>query len=133
VEKVKLLRITLFSFLIGNEDMHLKNFSIIRRKDVISLSPAYDLLNTTIVLPKPEAELALPLNARKNKLKRHDFLDYFAKDRLQLPERVIEKMLTDLANIRTEWEDLVGVSFLSNEMKGKYLKIMSERFATIFG
>jgi serine/threonine-protein kinase HipA len=133
VEKVKLLRITLFSFLIGNEDMHLKNFSIIRRKDVISLSPAYDLLNTTIVLPKPEEELALPLNARKNKLKRHDFLDYFAKDRLQLPERVIEKMLTDLANIRTEWEDLVGVSFLSNEMKEKYLKIMSERFARIFG
>ncbi len=132
VEKVKLLRITLFSFLVGNEDMHLKNFSVIRNQDVISLTPAYDLLNTTIVLPNPVEELALPLDARKNKLKRHDFLDYFAKDRLQLPERVIEKMVTHFANVRTEWEYLVGISFLSNEMKKKYLKILDDRFARIF-
>jgi serine/threonine-protein kinase HipA len=133
VEKVKLLRLTLFSFLVGNEDMHLKNFSIIRNEDVISLTPAYDLVNTTLVLQRPEEELALPLNARKNKLKRQDFLDYFAKKRLELPDRVIEKMLTDFAKVRSEWEVLVGISFLSDEMKGKYLKILDERFARIFG
>lgn len=133
VEKVKLLRLTLFSFLVGNEDMHLKNFSIIRNGDVISLTPAYDLLNTTIVLPQPEEEQALPLNARKNKLKRQDFLDYFGKKRLELPDRIIEKMLNDFARVRSEWEVLVGISFLSDEMKGKYLKILDERFARIFG
>jgi serine/threonine-protein kinase HipA len=133
VEKVKLLRLTLFSFLVGNEDMHLKNFSIIRNKEVISLTPAYDLLNTTIVLPQPEEELALPLNARKNKLRRQDFLDYFGRKRLQLPDRIIEKMVTDFAEVRSEWEVLVGISFLSDEMKGKYLKILAERFVRIFG
>lgn len=132
VEKVKLLRITLFSFLVGNEDMHLKNFSIIRNKDVISLTPAYDLLNTTIILPQPEEELALPLNARKNKLKRKDFLEYFAKERLRLPGRVIDKMLADLNKVRPEWEALIGISFLSDEMKGKYLQVLDERFARIF-
>ena len=133
MEKVKLLRRTLFSFLVGNEDMHLKHFSIIRKKDVISLTPAYDLLNTTIVLPQPEEELALPLNDRKNKLKRKDFLDYFAKERLGLPGRVIDKMIADLDKVRPAWEALIGVSFLSDEMKEKYLKIMNERFIRIFG
>lgn len=133
VEKVKLLRVTLFSFLVGNEDMHLKNFSIIRNKDIITLSPAYDLLNTTIVLPKPEEELALPLNSRKNKLKRQDFLDYFAMDRLELPEKIVEKMVADFAKIRTKWEDLTGISFLSDGMKEKYLKILDERFARLIG
>lgn len=48
--------------------MHLKIFSIIRRQDVITLSPAYDLLNTTIVLSRPGKELALPLNGKRNRL-----------------------------------------------------------------
>jgi serine/threonine-protein kinase HipA len=133
VEKVKLLRLILFSFFVGNEDMHLKNFSIIRNKDVISMAPAYDLLNTTIVLPQPEEELALPLNAKKNKLKRGDFLDYFAKERLGVPERIIDKMLADFDMVRPEWEALVEVSFLSEEMKEKYLRVLRERFARIFG
>jgi len=133
VEKVKLLRLTLFSFLVGNEDMHLKNFSIIRNKDVISLTQAYDLLNTTIVLPRAEEELALPLNGKKNKLTREDFLDYFANERLGLTERVIDKMLAVFAKVRPEWEGMVEMSFLSDEMKERYLKILDERYAIIFG
>jgi serine/threonine-protein kinase HipA len=132
VEKVKLLRITLFSFLVGNEDMHLKNFSIIRKKDVISLTPAYDLLNTTIVLPQPKEELALSLNGKKNKLMREDFLGYFARDRLEVTERIIDKMLAGFAGVRPEWEALIGTSFLSDTMKGKYLQVLDERFARLF-
>ena len=132
VEKIKLLRLTLFSFLVGNEDMHLKNFSIIRQGDVISLSPAYDLLNTTIVLQRPEEELALPLNGKKNKLKREDFLNYFAKARLSLPERVIDKVLSDFVKVRQEWEDMVGISFLSDDMKEKYTQVLTERSARIY-
>ena len=133
VEKVKLMRLTLFSFLVGNEDMHLKNFSIIRNKDVISLTPAYDLLNTTIVLPQSEEELALPLNGKKNNLTRKDILDYFARQRLGLAERVIDKMLAEFVLLRPEFEALVGISFLSDAMKRKYLQVLDERFARIFG
>ncbi|MBU0681152.1 MAG: HipA domain-containing protein [Proteobacteria bacterium] len=133
MEKIKLLRLSLFSFLVGNEDMHLKNFSIIRNKDVISLAPAYDLLNTTIVLSQPEEELALSLNAKKNKLKREDFLDYFAKERLGLTAGVVDKMVNDFSKIRREWETLIGLSFLSNEMKEKYLAVINARFPRILG
>lgn len=44
--------------------------TLIYRDDVIGLSPAYDLLNTTIALPNPEEELVLPINGKKNRLKR---------------------------------------------------------------
>jgi serine/threonine-protein kinase HipA len=48
IELLKLFKLTLFNFLIGNEDMHLKNFSLITRGNNITLSPSYDLLNSTI-------------------------------------------------------------------------------------
>jgi len=132
VEKVKLMRLTLFSFLVGNEDMHLKNFSIIRNKEVISLSPAYDLLNTTIIWAQAEEEMALPLQGRKNKLQRNDLIEYFAHERLQLSGRVIEKMLDIFFGVRPEWESLLKASFLSEEMKEKYLDVLDARFARIF-
>ncbi len=132
VEKLKLFRLTLFCFLVGNEDMHLKNFSIIYKDDVIALSPAYDLLNTTIVLPKPEEELALPLNGKKNRLKHYDLVEYFGRDRLQLTERVTNKVLVELKQIRKTWEALLDISFLSDMMKEKYLTVLDNRFERLF-
>ena len=132
VEKLKLFRLTLFCFLVGNEDMHLKNFSIIYRGDVIALSPAYDLLNTTIVLPHPEEELALPLNGKKNRLKRQDLVNYFARDRLQLTNRIVDKVLLELKQLRRPWEVLLADSFLSGEMKEKYLSVLRDRFSRLF-
>jgi serine/threonine-protein kinase HipA len=133
VEKVKLLRRTLFSFLVGNEDMHLKNFSVIRNGDVVVLSPAYDLLNTTIVLARPEEELALPLNGKKHNLTRKDFLEYFARERLGLTDRVVDKILSGFVRARPRWEELIGMSFLSETMQRKYLQVLETRFARIFG
>ncbi len=133
VERLKLFRLILFCFLIGNEDMHLKNFSVIYRDDVIGLSPAYDLLNTTIALPHPEEELALPLNGKKNRLKQQDFVDYFGGNRLQLTNRVIDKVMLELKQARATWEQLLAVSFLSEQMKEKYLSVMEDRFLRLFG
>lgn len=132
VEHLKLFRRTLFCFLVGNEDMHLKNFSIIYRDDVITLSPAYDLLNTTIILPHPEEELALPLNGKKNRLKQQDLVDYFGRDRLQLTNRVIDKVLLELKQLCKPWKTLLAASFLSAEMRKKYLSVLEDRFTRLF-
>jgi len=132
VEKIKLFRLVLFCFLTGNEDMHLKNFSIIRHNDVIALSPAYDLLNTTIALPSPQEELALPLNGKKNKLKRRDLVDYFAKERLGLPARVLDKVLADFVKVQAAWVALIEISFLSPLTKDKYLRLLADRYARLF-
>ena len=64
IERVKLFERTFFSFLTGNEDMHLKNFSLITRRGRIDLAPAYDLLNSTIALKKPQEEMALPIRGK---------------------------------------------------------------------
>ncbi|MDZ7766346.1 MAG: HipA domain-containing protein [Melioribacteraceae bacterium] len=79
VEKVKLFELTLFNFLIGNEDMHLKNFSLIRINDKIEFTPFYDLVNTTIILNRVQEEIALPIRGRKNNLRKSDLVDYFGK------------------------------------------------------
>ncbi|MBN2332242.1 MAG: HipA domain-containing protein [Deltaproteobacteria bacterium] len=132
IEKLKLFRLTLFCFLVGNEDMHLKNFSLLRHNDIISLSPAYDLLNTTIALRRPVDELALPLNGKKNQLTYKDLINYFAKDRLKLATQVINKVLSVFAATEAEWHSLLHKSFLSSVMKEQYLRVLSERWARIF-
>lgn len=131
VEKVKLFRLTLFSFLTGNEDMHLKNFSLIRREGKVELSPAYDLLNTTIAIGNAQEEFALPLRGRKRKLTRDDLIAYFGSERLGLNARVISTVLDDLKRSVKESERLIGESFLSESMKAAYQALMAERAARL--
>lgn len=130
-EKAKLFRLTLFNFLVGNEDMHVKNFSVIREKDVTRLSPAYDLVNSTIVIRSKE-EIGLPLNGKKSKLKRNDFLEYFGKEKLSLPDSLIHEIVSDFHHCLSPWQKLISNSFLSIEKKTSYLKILDERSQRIF-
>ena len=133
VEHVKLLRLTLFSFLVGNEDLHLKNFSLVHRGDLVVLSPAYDLLNTTIVLPNSEEELALPVRGRRNRLGRDDLVGYFGTERLGLNPATIQRVLEELEGARTAWETTLDISFLSPTLKEKYLHLLRRRHKRLFG
>jgi serine/threonine-protein kinase HipA len=131
VEHIKLFRLTLFNFLIGNEDAHLKNFSLITRKDKVELSPAYDLVNSTIILRGSKIEeLALPLEGKKRKLTKEIFIRY-GKNRLKLSEKTIEKVFQDLADAQTEWQRLLDICFLSEEMKEKYKALLEKRLCVL--
>jgi len=127
IEKVKLFRLSIFNFLIGNEDMHLKNFSLITRDNKVELSPAYDLLNTTIVAPKSQEEIALPLAGKKRNLSAKILIDYFAKERLKLNQTIISQVFHKINTEWNNWEKLIKISFLSNEMKEKYFELMKKR------
>ena len=127
IEHAKLFKLTLFYFLTGNEDMHLKNFSLITRHGKIELSPAYDLLNSTIVLPNPQEELALPLNGKKSRLKPRDFIDHFAIQRLRLTPPTIDDILATLSASIPSWKKLIDISFLSDHMKDKYTAVLADR------
>jgi serine/threonine-protein kinase HipA len=126
-ERMKLFERTLFSFLAGNEDMHLKNFSLITRAGKVELAPAYDFLNTTIALPNPREELALPLNGKKSKLTRHDLLRYFARERLRIDEAALAGVLARFREALPHWRGLLERSFLSPEMRDKYLSLLEAR------
>lgn len=67
LDAIKYFRLVLFSFLTGNNDMHLKNFSLMHTEKGILLSPAYDLLNVNLVFPEDIEDLALTLGGRKKK------------------------------------------------------------------
>jgi serine/threonine-protein kinase HipA len=89
-DALRLLEVTVFSFLIGNSDMHLKNWTLIRDAGRVVLSPAYDLLPVRLLARDPE-DFALPVNGRKNRLKRRDF--EALASRLKIPEIVARRTL----------------------------------------
>jgi serine/threonine-protein kinase HipA len=131
VEKAKLFRLVLFNFLTGNEDAHVKNFSVIRKDEVVKLAPAYDLLNSTIVMNSKE-EICLPLNGKKSNFKQTDFLEYFGNERLHLPKNLIHETILDLQNCLSVWKDLISKSFLSSEKKEAYLELLENRAFRLF-
>ena len=127
LERVKLFERTLFSFLVGNEDMHLKNFSLITRNEKVELAPAYDFLSTTIALKAAKEEMALPVKGKKSKLTCNDLLNYFARERLLINERVLNDVLSRFAKAIPAWRELLDQSFLSAEAKQKYGALLTER------
>ncbi len=132
IEKTRLLRRVLFCFVTGNEDMHLKNFSLIKNLNITELSPAYDLLNTTITMTGTREELALPLAGKKRKITAELLFDYYAKERMKLSANVIEGMKDSLLELRPEMENLIRISFLNEEMQAQYLDLMEERYQRLF-
>ncbi|MEW6507781.1 MAG: HipA domain-containing protein [Bacteroidota bacterium] len=127
IEKVKLFRLTIFNFITGNEDMHLKNYSLITRDEKVELSPAYDLLNTTIAMPGAQEEIALSLSGKKRNLNAKILIDYWGREKLKLNNTIIFKVLDKISDAWNEWERLINVSFLSKEMKEKYYGLLMER------
>jgi serine/threonine-protein kinase HipA len=127
IENIKLFKLVLFNFLVGNEDMHLKNFSIINRDGKITLSPCYDLVNSTIEYKKPEEEIALPLMGKKKKLTQSILINYFGKERCELTPKSIETVLESISSSIQEWNKLIDLSFLSSEMKTKYHDLLNVR------
>ena len=133
VEKLELLRRTLFCFLTGGEDMHLKNLSLITRGRRIQLSPAYDLLNSTIVLSRPAEELALPLHGKKRNLRRSDLITYFGGERLGLPVAAIDQVQSALLAAQDDWEQVIAASFLPESHQVAYLDLLRQRRERLFG
>ena len=127
IEKPKLAKRLLFCFLTGNEDMHLKNFSVWVQDGVVSLTPAYDLLNTTLVLENAKEESALPLDGRKKKLSKKLWLEYFCKECLQLTEVQIAKVMKELKDAMPLFERLIRQSLLTEQLQLGYQKILQDR------
>ena len=132
IQFVELFKRTIFAYLIGNEDMHLKNFSLITKENVVQLAPAYDFANSTIALGSPRDELALPLNGKKSKLNQNDFLNYFASQRLELNKNIIAEILKQISKAIPGWKKIIEQSFLSEAMQKDYLLLLNKRERVLF-
>ena len=122
--------IVVFSFVIGNSDMNLKNFSLFENSDgKYSLTPAYDLISTKLVMPADTEELALTLNAKKRKLTKSDFV--VAMENSGLNGKAIQNIFTKITESKESWFSFIDSSFLPDEMKNNYKKLIVSNFESI--
>ncbi len=132
LDALRFFEVTLFSFLTGNADMHLKNFSLIRdERNFISLTPAYDMLATRLLISIKEdsEELALTLNGKKSNFKQTDF--YTFAETIGLSERQVKNIFTRFSSGVRQTAAFIDQSFLSSEMKLKYKKLIQKRAARL--
>jgi serine/threonine-protein kinase HipA len=132
IEKIKLFRISVFNYLVGNGNAHLKKFSLIKRNDVVMLSPFYNLANTAIISTNESSEIALSLNNKKMNLNKYDFFEYYGINILKLNLKSLLSVLNEFENSISKWLDLIQISFLSEKNKEKYIKVLEHRIVKFF-
>ena len=125
LDLVNFWEVVVFSWITGNSDMHLKNFSLYKTPLGFCLTPAYDLLSTLIVMPQDTEELALTLNGKKRKIKRSDFEKAMTASGLN--EKVIQNMANKFGKAISKWIGLIDNSFLPNDMKREYKRLIIKR------
>lgn len=116
----------IFSFLTGNADMHLKNFSLINHPGLgYSLCPAYDMVPSALLVEGDPEELALNLNGKKRKIKRNDFIE--AMNRFKIESKSIENIFDKFQNSINKWFDFIRISFISDEMKMRFIELILQK------
>ena len=134
LDKLRFFELTVFNYLIGNNDMHLKNFSMALLPALLpmgwALSPAYDLLNVKIILPKDKEEMALLLGGKKLNFNRAYFTRFGTA--LRLNEKQVQTVFKKIDKWLPKAIDLINISFLSETKKIEYKKLITERAGLLF-
>ena len=126
LDKTFYFDLVIFSFLTGNNDMHLKNFSMIESTSGWVLSPAYDLLNVAIIFPEDTEELALTVVGKKKKLKREHFEEL--GEGLGLTLKQVKGTFNRMTKNKLRALDWIDHSFLSRDMKTAYKEVLEGRY-----
>ncbi len=133
-DMVELYKRVVFSYAVGNSDMHLKNFSLVETAEGSGeyvLSPAYDLLPINVVMPEDDEELALALNGRKANIRKKDFL-IFAQE-CGFSREDAEKMIADIVSLKERFCEMCFQSFLPVNLKERFDKLLNRRCANLEG
>jgi serine/threonine-protein kinase HipA len=126
LDLVNFFELVLFSFLTGNADMHLKNFSLLERPELgMTLSPAYDLVNTSLVNPTDDEEMALTLNGKKRRIVKQDFIAAMTNAALEKKQQ--DNIFNKMLNALPQWIGQIDISFLGDAFKVKYKEVLRER------
>ena len=129
LDVVNYWEVVVFSWLTGNSDMHLKNFSLFCRiPGLYTLTPAYDLLNVHLLFDDPE-ELALTLDGRKRKINRQNFVN--AMRTTGLDDKVIDNIFAKFQKLQSRWEAFIDQSFLPQELCERYKAEIAARLAIL--
>lgn len=130
LDKVNLFEQVIFNFVVGNNDMHLKNYSLINDARGWHLTPAYDLLNVNVIYPVDTEETALTINGKKRNLNRADF--EALADSLGLTFVQVVNAINKVAGKQKQMLAFIGSSFLSPKMKEEYRQVVMEKTEKLF-
>jgi serine/threonine-protein kinase HipA len=125
LDKLRFFELTVFNYIIGNNDMHLKNFSMRLADQHWTLSAAYDLLNVKIILPKDKEDMALMLGGKKNNFDK-GYFDRFGNV-LKLNEKQINSVYKRLAKWLPEATQLIDMSFLTKAYRIAFKDLVTLR------
>ncbi len=126
LDLINFYEVVLFSFITGNADMHLKNFSLIDQPEIgWVLAPAYDLVPTALLIKGDPDELALTMNGKKRNLTRKDFIA--AMKNSAIDQKVIDNIFNKFSSARKGWLDWIARSFISDELKEHYTTLIDSR------
>lgn len=127
----RLFELVLFSYLTGNADMHLKNFSLMENNlGEYEFSPAYDLLSTVLVIPDDTEESALAINGKKSRLKLNDFNQL--AESLKINEKSLQSIYKRFNKILPKWNSFIKQSFLSKKMQNDYINLITKKHKKLF-
>jgi serine/threonine-protein kinase HipA len=133
IDVIAFLELALFNFLVGNADMHLKNFSMVHdsagEQLSVSLAPAYDLVATTLILPADKEESALPLQGKKSNLEVSDFVKLGRY--LEVDTKAMMNSFQRLRDAIPPMLERIDISFLSEGMRREYKALLLQRAATL--
>ena len=121
-----------FSFIVGNSDMHLKNFSLIESEygsGEYHLSPAYDLLPVNVIMPEDKEEFALPINGKKRNIHRKDFLIFAAG--CGITKLAADKMIGQLVSMKPVFVDMCRNSLMPQDMKEAFIELVDKRVSVL--
>lgn len=121
-----------FSFIVGNSDMHLKNFSLIESESgsgEYHLSPAYDLLPVNVIMPEDKEEFALPINGKKRNIHRKDFLIFAAG--CGIAKLAAEKMIEQLISMVPIFIEMCCNSLMPQDMKEAFIELVDKRVSVL--
>lgn len=123
------MQLLLFCFVTGNNDMHLKNFSLYRPANGYRMTPAYDLFNVAIANPQDKEELALTLSGRMAGLRLGDFVN--AAKTMGLDENLVYNLMRGFQKALPKWKTLIHNSFLSDDLKKEYEELILSRLSRL--
>jgi serine/threonine-protein kinase HipA len=131
LDLIRLFERALLFYTLGNGDAHLRNFSLLRSEEIgYQLSPAYDIVNSRLVLPEEQEEVCLSLQGKKNRLSGRDF--FRLAEHFGLTRKQAENSLGRLHDLKSTIEAMIGESFLRTDLREGFLEIFRDRMTRLF-
>lgn len=121
-----------FSFTVGNSDMHLKNFSLIEtaeKSEKYVLSAAYDMFFINVVISADQEQLALTIYGKKQNIRRKDFFVF--AETIDITEKSAEKMIDKIVKLKDKYIAMCREYYMPDDMKKVLEALIEQKIAIL--